>query len=404
MKLITHSITRAAFAALWLSTLAASPAWADASAPTATSVAATPTGEGQAAQDAPPPPTEVTVSPTGTAAVHVLEPDDAQILVGEPLQLRLQVSLPSGGELIAVRPSSNPFVEAVGDAQHTASNQPALSITVFRPGTYRFDVEAVWVDAEGKQRKTRSDAMEVTVQSVITDEVEPVLSAPGPYQTLRSRNLWLMGSTIAGICLALLVGLWLLWRRLQRPALEEAPPPPERPAWEIALAQIAALREDRELMEQRPIEFHQRLSEILREWIERRFDVGAPEMTSAEILDELRPRRLHLGQWIDEIREILADTDLVKFAKFSPPLEGSVRLLQRLEDLVLAVKQADQSPPPAVPPPIEGEIEVIAPVVPAAPQQQRPGEPLPARTPEDATREHVIRYDFGRPRTEEDEP
>lgn len=343
-----------------------------------------------------PPQTEVAVSPTGTAEITVLSTHETPVRIGERVKIRLRVVLPEGGQLIAVRPSGNPFVEALSETRASKTQDPILDVTVFRPGIYAFEAEAVWIDESGKQRRIRSEALSLDVRSVIANESEPELADAGPYVLLRSRNIWLIGMSLGVALSALSAALWLLWRRYRQPiALEEVLPPP-RPAWEVALEAIAQLRADKDVLENDAIEFHQRLSDILREWLSGRFQLSAVEMTSAEILSELAPRRLELGQWIDEIQSILADTDLVKFAKFSPPAAGSQQLLQQLEQLVLDVKLSDSSPPPAVPAPIEGEPEIIVPAVEAAPQQQQPGAPTPVHTPEHANTQNVIAIDFGR--------
>ena len=64
-------------------------------------------------------------------------------------------------------------------------------------------------------------------------------------------------------------------------------------------------------------EYHVRLSEILREYLENRYDILALEQTTDEILADLRPRGIGEENRL-RIQELLQFMDLVKFAKQQP--------------------------------------------------------------------------------------
>ena len=63
-------------------------------------------------------------------------------------------------------------------------------------------------------------------------------------------------------------------------------------------------------------QYYSILTEVLRRYIMRRFDVNAMEMTSTEILDALR--RKDLSSTYDNLKQILVLSDFVKFAKVHP--------------------------------------------------------------------------------------
>lgn len=335
-------------------------------------------------------------SVASSAAVRILNPGADAIKIGEALHLRVQVDLPDDAQLVSLRPANNPFVERIGDVPRAPSSRTGLAVTVFRPGTYDFHIEAIWIDAQGRQQSNHSEPVRVRVVETVADHDSAELRAPGDYVTLRSRNLWLLFGAGLALLGAIAAMSWVLWRRLRTAPAPEVPAPPPRPAWEVALESIEALRSDRALLYDDPLQFHHRISEILRVWIQGRFQISAPEMTTEEVLSELRPRRLALGGWIEKIHAILADTDLVKFAKFSPPPDDSFTLLQQLEDLVREVQQSDASPPPSVPLPIDGDAPIVQPSEAPAPQKHEPGAAQPRHTPEDAPKPTVLSLDFGR--------
>lgn len=339
---------------------------------------------------------DATADDTPQSDVQILNRSTEKIYIGQPLHLRVHVHLPDDAQLVSLRPAGNPYVERVSDIRRAPSARTGLAVSVFRPGTYRFSIEALWVDHKGHQHRTHSDPLSIRVIPTLDAPEEAELSPPGEYIVLRSRNL---GVILAGIA-ALLLGLagigTLLWRKLYPKPVDTPPPPPPRPAWEVALEAIEALRNDTALLENDPVQFHHRISEILRGWIQGRFNIRAPEMTTEEILAEIAPRRLALGGWIEEIHTILADSDLVKFAKFTPSPTNSLTLLQQLEDLVREVQESDAAPPPDIPSPIEGDEPPVEASEAAAPQFHQPGAAQPRYMPDDVPKPNILSLNFRR--------
>lgn len=326
------------------------------------------------AQDTTPTPAvEIERSPSDQAFITLHGENAYTLKLGERQQIRLRIALPEGAQLLGIRPADNPFVEAMSETRHLQNTEPSLQVAVFRPGSYDFVAEALWLDKDGRQQQTRSETITLHIRSVLGNEANAQLSEAGQILSLRSRNHWLIAFTI-GLSTAAAFGvLYLFWRR-RRPehqAVTEAED--TRPAWEIALDEITALRQRAASGSIDTLDYHHEISNILRRWLENRFHLGAPEMTSSEILQELARRRLYLGQWVEDIQTILEDTDLVKFAKFSPPEEGAQRLLDQLEGLVLTVKESDETATTSVPEPILSDEPLIVPVVEAAPQNHAAG-------------------------------
>lgn len=340
--------------------------------------------------------TTTTEDPTPTSTVEILNRSAERIQIGQPLHLRVHVHLPDNAQLVSLRPANNPFVERVSDIRRAPAARTGLAVTIFRPGTYRFSIEALWIDSQGHQHSTHSKPLRIQVTSSLKDPEDAELSPPGAYVILRSRNLGVILGGIALLVLAFAGFAYLIWRKLYPKPIDVPPPPPPRPAWKVALESIDALRNDTALLNEDPVQFHHRISEILRVWVQGRFNIRAPEMTTEEILAEIAPRRLALGGWIEEIHTILADSDLVKFAKFTPSASNSLTLLQQLEDLVREVQESDASPPPDIPAPIEGDEPPVEASEAAAPQQHQPGAAEPRYTPENLPKPNILSLNFRR--------
>ncbi len=109
------------------------------------------------------------------------------------------------------------------------------------------------------------------------------------------------------------------------------------PAHERACLELERLKNRGWLSEGKAKEFYSELADILRRYLERRFGVEAFERTSFEILSDLRAR--NFGQaLLGEAKEVLENSDLVKFAKFTPPASLADTLEEKIRNFVIETK------------------------------------------------------------------
>ncbi|MBQ5619156.1 MAG: hypothetical protein IIU93_08445, partial [Alistipes sp.] len=94
-------------------------------------------------------------------------------------------------------------------------------------------------------------------------------------------------------------------------------PAPPLPPHEEAFAALERLRVLNLCADGKHKLYYSTLTDILRTYIVRRFDVGAMEMTSDEIIESMRGVELQQKQSMD-LAMILREADLVKFAKAMP--------------------------------------------------------------------------------------
>jgi hypothetical protein len=124
--------------------------------------------------------------------------------------------------------------------------------------------------------------------------------------------IWIGVGTGVGLLVLAGVAVWL--RR--RPVREAPPPTPEETAWEnlrrlIALDLIAKKETER---------FFVYLSGILRQYVEGRFQVRAPELTTEEFFVEAS-KRAELASSRENLERFLRLSDQVKFGRFEPAQE-----------------------------------------------------------------------------------
>ena len=118
-------------------------------------------------------------------------------------------------------------------------------------------------------------------------------------------------------------------------------PAPPLPPHEEAFAALERLRVLHLCQDGKHKLYYSTLTDILRTYIVRRFDVGAMEMTSDEIIEAMRGVELQQKQSMD-LTMILREADLVKFAKAMPESEESEAVMRAAWEFVDATKPVEE--------------------------------------------------------------
>lgn len=88
--------------------------------------------------------------------------------------------------------------------------------------------------------------------------------------------------------------------------------------------------------------FHQRISDILRRYIERRFDIHAPEQTTEEFLENLKKKGTLDKEFGRTLEEFLSHCDLVKFAEHRPDMEEIREIFEICESFIEKTKEENR--------------------------------------------------------------
>jgi len=261
--------------------------------------------------------------------------------VGEKLTLTLEVEAADGVDIRMPRPAS-PLGPFEVRQTHTPPDVPEDGV---RRWTHRYildtfasgeleipSLQVGYTDRRSQapqaeqpiEGELSSDPLFVTVSSVLTGDEQDA-----DYRDIKEAvdvpiardwpAYWpLAAAGVVIVSVAALLVVWLARRRKVRTA-------PQRiiPAHVWALSQLDLLARE-ELIEQGQFHaFYFRLSDIVRQYIERRFGIMAPERTTEEFLREAR-RDSSLS---DEHKELLGGflraADMVKFALHEPSIDES---------------------------------------------------------------------------------
>ena len=210
---------------------------------------------------------------------------------------------------------------------------PRLTLRTFEAGPQELPPIPIGLGDASIQTPART-LMVVSVAGLDTgveahQDIAAAVEVPSPLP------IWFWWAIAAG-AVALLAMLALLWRWRRRPR----PVPPPEPADSWALARLDRLASDDLLRDARVDPFFTRLTDIAREYVERRFGIAAPERTTPEFIEaariapEMEPahrdRMIRLGT-------ILRTADLVKFAGDRPARNVCEDALEQVRDLVVEI-------------------------------------------------------------------
>ncbi|MDD3480198.1 MAG: DUF4381 family protein [Paludibacteraceae bacterium] len=174
-----------------------------------------------------------------------------------------------------------------------------------------------------------------TTQQAIAD-IKPVYKPPFNWP-LFWQIVWIQLLVIAVVVL----GIWL-YRRYKKQHVakeQEFEMQDTRPAYEIALERLNEIRQEKLWQKGRPKDYHTQLTNVLRDYIYRRFGINASEQTSAEVLQAIQPALKEQKESFTLLQNILQLADLVKFAKYHPLIEEDEKSLSRAYSFVENTKQ-----------------------------------------------------------------
>ena len=193
----------------------------------------------------------------------------------------------------------------------------------------------------GKYDTLLTNKVSVFVSKVKTDpekdikDIKNILTVPYDWKTLA---LILLG-------VLLFVGLaYFVYKkfiRKEKPQEERTKIKVVLPPHKLAYKKLNELENEKLWQNGKIKEYHSRLTEIIREYFEKRFGFNSLEMTSAETLDELRRRNVSL-EVLQTAERFLSNADMVKFAKFQPMPKVNEDMLKE------AYRIVDLTKPPEV--------------------------------------------------------
>jgi len=263
--------------------------------------------------------------------------DSTTILIGDYLNVHLEVTSPKGtavrlpkvnGEYLQSIGSTIEWIENSKIDTVLSGNQQILkqtfTVTSFDSGAYFFPVLSVL--SLDSTILAQTDSLYFTVNTIPVDttaaykDIKGNLSTP---LTLHEIWLYLQKYGLLILLMAILIGLviyiivkYVLKKKKNglKPHQKEKP---KEKAHIIALKALEQLKK-KKLWEQGFVkQYYSELTEIIRVYLENRWNIYAMEMVSSEIISEVKKKEID-PQTIEILQKMLQSADLVKFAKWNP--------------------------------------------------------------------------------------
>ena len=257
---------------------------------------------------------------------------DTKVQVGKPFTLDLSLKVPYGwfvewnefaqdtlSEQIDILKRGN--VERTADADSNVIVKQQLTLMTFDTG------QIVLPSVGLKYAKSFDDPMRLeaftdpiklyatTIAVDTTMAYKPIVEPLAAPITMKEVFPWILALLLA---ILLGLGIWLFLKRRKTRVDEDGNviKGPVIPPYDKAVDELKRLREEKMWQSGKVKEYFSSLTDIAREYIEGQFGVNAVEMTTDDILDEIKP--LHFPkETYNKLKDTMEVADLVKFAKYS---------------------------------------------------------------------------------------
>ena len=284
------------------------------------------------------PPVPPTPPATAVRMGYAIEPDT--VTVGDPFRLTVRVHAPKGASVdFPAGPDSGAAVDALDPRQERQG-----------PDTTALDVTATWriaawdtgnlplrfgdivVKLDNRERRIPLSALTVHVKSVLP--ADTAQRVPKPQRALfefgRPWWYWLL----AALATIGLIGLfWWWWRRRRKRGQGEVDDPFADAEGEFERVERLGLVEAGERGRYVAL-----MVEILRTYLSRSIPDAHPSLTTNELLITVRDNRFVP---VNRLALVLADADLVKFARRTTTAERARELGAEARGIVAAVHAAE---------------------------------------------------------------
>ena len=190
-----------------------------------------------------------------------------------------------------------------------------IVIAPFEEGTYSLPDIPVLRTRDGKTDTLVFKGVEMEVKTMPVDtatfEIHDIKGQIQYPVTFAEVLPWLLGGLGFAALTALLVWLGVRASKRRKEALK-----PKDPAYIVALRELDKYRSDKYWAPEKQKAFYSGITDALKYYMDERFGVDAPEMTTAELFDALKGEKDITPEMYGSLKDLFERADFVKFAKF----------------------------------------------------------------------------------------
>ena len=258
--------------------------------------------------------------------------ESTEVQVGKPFTLDLSLKVPYGwfvewndfaqdtlSEQIDILKRGN--VERTADADSNVIVQQQLTLMTFDTGQIQLPAVGLTYARsfdDPMRMQAFTEPIDLYVTTMTVDTLQPYKPIVAPITapiSMKEVFPWILAVLLA---ILLSLGIWLFVKRRKTRVDEDGNivRGPVIPPYDKAVDDLKRLREEKMWQSGKVKEYFSSLTDIAREYIEGQFGVNAVEMTTDDILEEIKPLRFPKETY-NKLKETMEVADLVKFAKYS---------------------------------------------------------------------------------------
>lgn len=287
---------------------------------------------------------------THAQVTATLRTDSSTIEIATPLNVKLSVKFPPDHHVVwpVVRDTLGPMelllaakidTEQIGN--ETLLSQKFL-VSAYDSGDYTIGPRKIYfLNQDGALDSTETEELFIRVNTLDVDTAAPFK----PIKTVRDVPLtwkeWIPGIVAFHLFLLLLTAIiWYASKKKKKKAASTRKAKPLEPAHVWARKELQKLADDKLWQAGNVKSYYSRLTDIMRLYLEYRYNYYALESTTEEINIEIDKTGISSeSKYI--LMEILRSGDLVKFAKMIPAPEANTRVLELALQMIEQTKPAE---------------------------------------------------------------
>lgn len=282
-----------------------------------------------------------------------LTPDKTQIMIGDALNINIEVICNPDIQIVW------PFkADSLGKFEITEMALPdtttmengqlkitqKLTVTAFEADTMVIPTQTFSYrnKQSGSGGVLRTDMQtilvtepEINPESDIKD-IAPILELP--------KSFWekILPYLLAILGIGLILLLWFWYQKSKKkPRFEEKPLPPPPPPHVVALKRLQELDKAKYWQQGQEKQYYSELTDVLREYIENRYQIQALELTTDETIRALKKISIEKNA-LFQLNQLMQLADLVKFAKAHPTVDQHLQALSEAETFVRKTKPVEE--------------------------------------------------------------
>ena len=281
---------------------------------------------------------------TKTDTNNVLIGDQVHLTISVKSDKKTNIVMPeipdSAGKIVFIAKSK---IDTVLNGKDFVLNQK-LTLTSFDSGTFVIPQFTAMYEKSGYTTlyPVSTDSFFLRFRTVRVDTAKPFkdikgqLEEPISWEEYLPYVYWTLGVIIA------IIAGYYLWKRFKPKKQETLEYDPKIPPYIIALESLKQLDNEKLWQKGYVKQYHSRLSDIIRTYIERRFKFLAMEMVTDDILSEMR-KHVSDSKQVENLRYSLQLADLAKFAKFQPLPDENSNSMNKMYEFVNTTANIDNA-------------------------------------------------------------